>query len=293
MSKSRKDSNNTGRIAEYEDIFRCPICSMQMKMVNLKSLICTNHHCFDVSKQGYVNMLTRGLKTKYNKRMFASRKIIFRSGFFDPLMGKISQRIMPEIEIKKERIRILDAGCGEGSYLSGIKNRIFQNTANDLLGVGVDISKEAISMASKEYPDNIWCVADIAKFPFESKQFNFVLNILSPSNYSEFQRVLSDDGLIIKVVPESNYLQELRQIFYAKTGKQYYSNDKTVELFKKNLVLLDIQRLQYRVSIDSTLLEHLVCMTPLSWGTTTEVMQKVLRMNLSEITVDIAILLGK
>jgi len=105
--------------------------------------------------------------------------------------------------------------------------------------------------------------------------------------------VLSDDGLIIKVVPESNYLQELRQIFYAKTGKQYYSNDKTVELFKKNLVLLDIQRLQYRVSIDSTLLEHLVCMTPLSWGTTTEVMQKVLRMNLSEITVDIAILLGK
>jgi 23S rRNA (guanine745-N1)-methyltransferase len=262
-------------------------------MVNFKSLICANQHCFDISKQGYVNMLSRALKVKYDKQMFKSRKIIFKSGFFDPLIEKISQKIIDEIKIKEDRIKILDAGCGEGSFLSGMKKKLFRNNINDLLGVGVDISKDGISMASKEYPNNIWCVADIAKCPFESKQFNLIFNILSPSNYYEFRRLLYDDGIIIKVIPESNYLQELRQIFYAQTGKQVYSNDKTVALFKNNLVLLDIQRLQYSVAIDSNLIEHLVYMTPLSWGSTEERLQKVLRMNLRETTIDLSILFGK
>lgn len=262
-------------------------------MVDLKSLICTNKHCFDVAKQGYINLLSHGLKTKYDKQMFASRKVILTSGFFDPLIEKISEKIISEIKSKKERIKILDAGCGEGSYLSGIKKRIFQDTQYDLLGVGVDISKEGISMASKEYPDNIWLVADIARCPFEGKQFDFVLNILSPSNYAEFKRLLSDEGRIIKVIPESNYLQELRQILYAQTDKEFYSNDKTAELFKKNVDLIDIQRLQYSVTMDSAMLEHLVYMTPLSWGSTEERLRKVLTMNLSEITIDATILVGR
>lgn len=259
-------------------------------MVNSKSLICANNHCFDLSKQGYVNMLSHAPRTKYDKQMFKSRGIICRSGFFDPLLEKISCGIISE-----SRIKILDAGCGEGFHLSGIKKGILQNTntVNDFLGVGVDISKGGISIASKAYPNNIWCVADIAKCPFESKQFDYILNILSPSNYSEFQRMLSDDGMIIKVIPESSHLQELRLLFYEHTNRQAYTNDNTVELFKNNLDLIDIQRVQYSVTTDNTIIGHLVCMTPLSWGTTEERLQKVLRMNLREVTIDLSILLGK
>ncbi len=290
VSKSRE---NAVLISKYEDIFRCPICSGQMKMIALKSLICTNHHCFDVSKQGYINMFSHALKTKYDKPMFKSRRIICRSGFFEPLIEKISQGIISEVKSKSNLIKILDAGCGEGFNLSGIKERIFQNTTNLLLGVGLDIAKEGISLASKEYKNNIWCVADISKCPFDTKLFDFILNILSPSNYSEFQRILSDDGMIIKVIPESNYLQEIRQIFYEQTDRQFYSNEKMVELFKNNLTLLDIQRLQYSVTMDSTLIEHLVLMTPLSWGTTKERLHKVFRKHIREITVDLTILFGR
>lgn len=236
-------------------------------------------------------MLSHALKTKYDKRMFKSRRIICRSGFFEPLIEKISQEIINEF--KNNQIKILDAGCGEGFNLSSIKKRIFHNNTDGLLGVGLDISKEGIYIASKEWPNNIWCVADVSKCPFESKQFNFILNILSPSNYSEFQRVLSDDGIIIKVIPESNYLQEIRQIFYEQTDRQFYSNEKMVELFKNNLVIQDIQRLQYSVNMDSTLIEHLVYMTPLSWGTTKERLHKVFRMNPREITIDLTILFGR
>lgn len=238
-------------------------------------------------------MLSRAHKTKYNKRMFESRKIIFNSGIFEQLTEKISQKIIEQIKFKNQQIKILDAGCGEGSHLSAIKKRLFQKTSNDLLGAGVDISKEGIAMASKEYPNNLWCVADIAKFPFDGKQFDFILNILSPSNYSEFQRILSDDGIIIKVIPESNHLQELRQIFYEGTDRQVYTNYNTVELFNNNLEIMDIQRVQYRAAVDNTLIEHWVYMTPLSWRTTEKHLQKVIRMSLKSITIDLTILYGK
>lgn len=293
VSKSKKSINNIELIAKYADIFKCPICAAQMNIVNLKSLICSNNHCFDISRQGYINLFPHAVKTKYSKQMFQSRSIIFNSGFFQLLIEKISREIIKGIQHNSNLIKILDAGCGEGFHLSNIVKQISQSTKNNLLGVGVDISKEGIAIAAKKSSDNIWCVADIARCPFKSKQFDYVLNILSPSNYTEFQRVLTDDGIVIKVVPESGYLQELRQMFYARTDKEFYSNEKTVELFKNNLALLDIQHLRYTVTMDSTLIEHLLHMTPLSWGTTEEHLQKVLEKDLSEITVDLAILFGK
>ncbi|MDD3024374.1 MAG: hypothetical protein PHE26_10810, partial [Syntrophomonadaceae bacterium] len=57
--------------------------------------------------------------------------------------------------------------------------------------------------------------------------------------------------------------------------------------------LLDIQRLQYSVTMDSILIEHLVHMTPLSWGTTKERLHKVFRQHIREITVDLTILFGR
>lgn len=264
-----------------------------MEMVDAKSLICDNHHCFDLARQGYINLLTHANKTKYDKQMFQSRRIIFQSGFFDPLMEKISREVINRSKNKINRIALLDAGCGEGFLLSGIKERIRRDAAIDLLGVGVDIAKEGIITAAKEYPDSLWCVADLAKCPFKSRQFDFILNILSPSNYLEFKRMVCEDGIIIKVIPESGYLEELRQIFYEQTEKEHYINDKTVDLFQENLLLTDMQRLRYNVHMDSALIEHLIKMTPLAWGAAEDRLQKALDRNLKKITVDLTILFGK
>lgn len=284
---------NPGLIAKNEALFRCPLCSGQMKLVHLKSLICADHHCFDLARQGYVNMLSHASQAKYDKQMFESRRIISKTGFFEPLSSKISEIITNRLESQSEPVKILDAGCGEGSHLARIQEKMAHSTEKDFLGVGLDISKEGIIMAAKEYPNSIWCVGDLAKAPFASSKFNYILNILAPANYAEFQRMISRDGRVIKVIPERGYLQELREIFFAESEKQAYSNDNTLGLFRSKFKLVEVERVNYNVTLPRAWLEPLVHMTPLSWGTTEERLHRALEMDLREVTIDLTILAGK
>ena len=238
-------------------------------------------------------MLSHAQRTKYDRQMFESRRIICKNGFYEILNTKISEIIINKLESQSEPIKILDAGCGEGSHLSRIQEKITQSLETDPLGVGLDISKEGISMASKEYTNTIWCVGDLAKAPFASQQFNIILNILAPANYTEFKRMMSHDGRVIKVIPERDYLLELRNIFYEQTDQQIYTNDNTLELFRSKFKLTDVERVRYNITLDQTLIEPLIHMTPLSWGTTKERLQKALEMNLREVTIDLTILAGK
>ena len=121
---------------------------------------------------------------KLCSKMFESRRIIYRRGFFEPLTTKISDIISNTLHSKSQPIKIFDAGCGEGTLLSRIQENITQSSETDHLGVGLDISKEAICLAAKEYTNKIWCVGDLAKAPFANQQFNFILNILTPANYA-------------------------------------------------------------------------------------------------------------
>ncbi|GKU80487.1 putative RNA methyltransferase [Paenibacillus sp. L3-i20] len=293
LSENNKKIINARLLSQYEDMFRCPICSTSVEVVNLSSLICSNHHCFDLSKQGYVNLLTHSVKTKYDKKLFESRKMINESGFFDPLINRICENIMLDLEPVSKPIKILDVGCGEGSHLSAIQQRVVEQSQCNLLGAGIDISKEGIIIASRSFSNLIWCVVDLSHCPFTDKQFNFILNILSPSNYAEFHRMLKDDGMVMKVIPGSKYLQELRGIFYKQTDRSVHSNESSIALFKRNFDLVDIQGVQYSATMDNKQIEQMVRMTPLSWGVSEENVQQVLGKTKLEITFDFLVLLGK
>lgn len=290
--KYSKKSKSAAIIARFQEIFRCPICNGQMHMINIQSLVCSNRHCFDLAKQGYVNLLSLTKKTKYDKRMFEFRRMISKSGLFDPLNTVISDKIINQLRTN-EQTSILDAGCGEGSNLTKIQENLCHKSTNSVLAVGIDISKEGISSAAAEYSNAIWCVADIANCPFTSHGFNFILNILSPANYSEFQRLIADDGMVIKVIPGRDYLKELRDIFYEGSEKQVYSNELTLDHFKQHFEVTDVERVRYQVNLGETYIEPLLGMTPLSWGTTTERMQKIQEIKLQQVTMDFKILIGK
>lgn len=284
--------------AEYanhsEAIFKCPVCNSSMRVFELKSLICSNNHTFDFAKQGYINLMTHPVKNKYSRKLFeARRKLIAEAGFFEPLSQAITEIVYKHVDINKKSLSLIDMGCGEGSHLFNICKSIRSKYQKIITGIGVDISKEGILEASKSYTNKIWTVGDLANTPFMNEQFDVMLNILSPSNYNEFNRVLKADGLLIKVVPQSSYLKELREIIFNQPEKQSYSNTDTVIRFNENFQMVDNSRVSYTVPLDKLSIQSLVEMTPLSWEAPKEEVKSFLNGDTTQITVALEILIGK
>lgn len=293
MSAISKKLKRAAYISKCESIFKCPICSSPMKLWECKSLVCTHHsHTFDLTKQGYVNFLKKPVKSRYGTELFeARRKLMSESDFFAPLLQAIANIIISR-QARKESLTILDMGCGEGSHLSALSDRISFELGKSVTAAGIDISKEGILTASKNLDDKIWAVADLADTPFQDRQFDVILSIFSPSNYAECSRLLNEGGLMIKVLPQRDYLKELRQYFFADTEKHTYSNTGMIDRFIQNHQVVNQERLRYTKNLSQPALESLVQMTPLTWSSSKEKINQFLQKESSDITVDADILVG-
>ncbi|AVK86464.1 SAM-dependent methyltransferase [Lysinibacillus sp. B2A1] len=256
-------------------LFACPICQESMTIQEQGRMVCSANHSFDIAKQGYINMLTHGAASKYSKKLFESRKTVIDSGIYDEIEDKIIELIAPAQTV-------LDTGCGEGSHLA----RIMAEKKG--IGVGIDIAKEGILAASRHYPEQIWCVGDLAKSPFAKSSFDAILNILSPANYEEFKRLLAPGGCVVKVVPQSKYLHELRAQLYADSDKESYSNDQIVARFKESFMEVSVKRITYTTSLAIELIPALLEMTPMGWHK-----KEGAAIHLYEITIDVDVLVGR
>src|SRR5699024_9241843 len=117
--------------------------------------------------------------------------------------------------------------------------------------------------------------------------------ILSPANYGEFDRILNDDGILIKVVPGNRYLRELRDIFYDGMVKESYSNDEVIEHYSNNFNILDIQEIEYSKEIDKGKLMHLINMTPLSWSVIDNKIERAAKSDIKNISANFTIIIGQ
>ena len=217
--------NKIIRFNDSEKLFRCPICKRKLKMVG-NSLLCSNKHCFDISKLGYVNFALNQKQSKhYSRTSFESRMDILEKGYYSHILTEITH-----ILSKLENITtILDVGCGEGYYSRKIKE-LFQADI-----VAFDISKDAISLASKRDGSKSikWFVGDLENMPIRDHSVDCILDIFTPANYLEFNRVLTDSGYIVKVIPGNKHLMEFRNIAKEHLKNQEYSNENVINLFKK------------------------------------------------------------
>ncbi len=276
----KKIERGTMFIQTQSDLFRCPTCH-QMMHAQEKALVCLEGHRFDVSKKGTLYFLNHQIKTDYDREMFEHRRKLIVHGMYQPLLDLLQPFCQNQ--------RILDVGCGEGSFLQQLNEQ-----ATLLPSVGFDISKEGIYLAS-DYGENVfWCVADLTNLPFQEDRFTTILNIFSPSNYQEFQRVLVDGGQLIKVVPRSGYLKELRAAFYPEDEKkQHYSNQAVVEKFQETFRESERQTLTYVFDIPESCQLSLLEMSPLEWGVSMEIKEQLQKKPLKRITIDLDILIGR
>ena len=270
-------------IEQHQQIFSCPICNSNMKVVNSKSLVCVSNHTFDLAKSGYINFVTRPIAEDYSKTMLSHRKDVINAGFFQPLL----EEILPILAAYKTPSYMLDAGCGEGTHLSWLS----QHSGH--FGVGIDLSKAGILLASKSAPNQVWAVADLAQTPFNDNTFSVITNILSPANYNEFNRILADNGTIIKVVPEKDYLKEIRQFFYKDDSRSQYSNQEVVNLFAERYPDYKAKQISYSFPVDPNLLSQIALMSPISWQVSENEIEKLKESEISSITASFTILTNK
>ncbi|MEK4626872.1 MAG: putative RNA methyltransferase [Solibacillus sp.] len=264
------------QLQQYIEIFACPICSEQMDISEEGKMSCSNGHSFDVSKQGYLYLLSRPVNSMYGKELFESRHAVINAGIYDELQNAIVNEVTVESPV------LLDTGSGEGSHLHRICEQLPRS-----IGVGIDISKEGIIAAAKFYTEELWCVGDLANSPFNEGSFDVILNILSPANYDEFKRLLKPGGKVIKVVPQENYLKELRVQAFADSEKESYTNTQTVERFIESFDIVKVKRITYTMPLPSELVQKLLEMTPMGWH-----IDNKENIHLQEITIDLDLLIG-
>ena len=263
--------------------FACPICQEKLTLVE-SSLKCNNRHSFDLAKFGYVNLAPQIKQSaNYDKENFQNRQQILEAGFYQAILEVVSDLLSNSKNAKT----ILDIGCGEGFY-----SRKLQERHPDKTFYAFDISKASVQIASKSEPNWAvnWFVGDLARLPIKDASMDILLDIFSPANYGEFRRVLSKDGILIKVIPTENHLKEIRQRVQDQLTNKDYSNQDIKNHFQEHFTILSNQTASLTKTITTDQLQALLSMTPLLFHID---QSKIDWSQLTEITIEAEILVGK
>ncbi|MDR9571876.1 methyltransferase domain-containing protein [uncultured Streptococcus sp.] len=263
--------------------FACPICQENLTLLE-SSLKCCNRHSFDLAKFGYVNLAPQIKQSaNYDKENFQNRQQILEAGFYQAILEAISDLLASSKNAKT----ILDIGCGEGFY-----SRKLQKRHPDKTFYAFDISKDSVQIAAKSEANWAvnWFVGDLARLPIKDASMDILLDIFSPANYGEFRRVLSKDGILIKVIPTENHLKEIRQKVQDQLTNKEYSNQDIKNHFQNNFTILSSKTASLTKTITADQLQALLSMTPLLFHID---QSKIDWSQLTEITIEAEILVGK
>ena len=263
--------------------FACPICQENLALIE-SSLKCNNRHSFDLAKFGYVNLAPQIKQSaNYDKENFQNRQQILEAGFYQAILEGISHLLATKPSAKT----VLDIGCGEGFY-----SRKLQEAHPEKTFYAFDISKDSVQIAAKSEPNWTvnWFVGDLARLPIKDTSMDILLDIFSPANYGEFRRVLSKDGILIKVIPTENHLKEIRQMVQDQLTKKDYSNQDIKEHFQEHFSIQSSQIASLTKPITAEQRQALLSMTPLLFHVN---QSKIDWSQLTEITIEAEILVGK
>ncbi len=255
--------------------FICPVCKEQLNIID-RSYICPNRHTFDISKDGYVNLLMSqqsSLKRHGDdKLMVRARREFLEKGFYEPLQKALCYAVSGNV---KGNGVIADIGCGEGYYTGAVAS------SGEYMITGIDISKDALKYASKSLKNCEFAVASAFALPYAENSVDCVLNVFAPSAYSEFSRVLKGEGVLIKAVPLEDHLWELKCALYDVPYKNK-PEKRDDELFN----LTSTKELKYKINLTCNEdIMNLFRMTPYYYKTGREETQKLMNLNELQVTV--------
>ena len=253
----------------------CPKCKNELCLSG-KSLVCQNNHCYDLAKEGYVNLLSTnksGSLIGDNRDMAISRRDFLNKGYFSSLAEALKNELG---SLKLSYPRVLDICCGEGYYSSYLIERCQGKYW------GFDISKEMIRLAAKRKSKVTYFVANMTDIPINSECIDFAFHLFAPFYESEFYRVLKNGGILISVTPGKDHLFSLKKVLYDTP----YQNDEAPPQ-TNNLNLIEQKKVFSRIFLDSNDdIQSLFKMTPYYYHTSDENKKRLEVLNSLETEID-------
>lgn len=256
----------------------CPNCSEKL-FPKERGVSCEKGHSFDKAKEGYINLLLANHKRKLdpgdNKEMINAREEFLLQGYYDFLIELIISQVqtLQSMHFADSTImNLLDVGCGSGFY-----TRKIQNAISDISIVGLDISKNAIVKASKKDKISTYIVGSAFRLPVAENTVDIILNVFSPLDLSQANRVLAGNGYILKVIPEGSHMKEVAGLVYENViphDSTFLSeinedenlliheviNIEKITLLKKETVISLINMTPYKYKFDEATLQKITDM---------------------------------
>lgn len=262
----------------------CPVCEAGIGSDG-RVIQCVNGHTFDVAREGYVNLL-RTRPHGDTREMLLARRRFFERGHYTPLSDAINAAVgdhLLELVSGDEDYQprsVLDAGCGEGYYLGSLKRYLDGRAERDgRCYIGMDVSKEAVRMASRRYGDIGFFVGDVKQqMPLVGGSVGALLNVFAPRNPEEFARVVAPGGLLLTVIPDVGHLAELRSALRLLDLEEH-KQGRVNEQFADSFLLVGSITVQYELVLDRDDVELLVRMTPNYWHAPEETWSRIRAMD--------------
>ena len=191
-------------------LLRCPRCKSGF-IATAGVFACRSGHSFDLAREGYVNLLRSGRRRAAaggdGPGQLRHRTEFLDAGHLDALTTTIVRLV--ERSPRSPR-HVLDAGSGTGHDLA----RIAASLPGSVIGLGLDISKDAARQAAGRWPTPAFAVADLwAEWPVRDAAIDLVVSIFAPKNFPETSRVLRPGGWLVVAYPCADHLIELRDRF--------------------------------------------------------------------------------
>lgn len=264
-------------------MFICPKCLQPLKKVE-QGYTCCNRHQYDISKEGYVNLILANQKNSKQpgdpKESLQSRRMFLSKGYYEALSDELNHVIVP---LLKENSTFFDAGCGTGYYLK----RLIDATKVACSFYAVDIGKEAVKMCSKLNPKAHTAVASVFHLPLQDQSFDALMSVFCPYSAQEFSRIIKDHGYVIAVMPGKRHLYEMKEIVY----EQPYENEEAGYQLP-DFDLIESRKVTKKIVLQSKEdIQALWTMTPYVHKTRLEDTQKLWSYDSLETTIDFLVLI--
>lgn len=233
----------------------CPVCGGEL-ICDQRTWSCAAGHGFDVARQGYVNLLTVDKKHSLHpgdtREMVAARRAFLDAGYYAPIADTLCKLIG---QFAPEAQTVLDAGCGEGYYLSKLVGKVASLW-------GIDISKEAVRYAAGREKQAHWLTATAAHLPFADGVFDCLLSMFALTAAEEFSRVLKPGGIFVQVLAGQDHLPELKHVIYP----QLLRKEKTLRPELPGFTLHHSEQLEFTFTLENReMIHNLLYMTPHVW----------------------------